>query len=80
MQCSRIIAVFQSALEEIEKDEDLKDDDGALARLKSSIARTIAELEIARDTRGGDSLRALLEFLRRPGTVKGGVFLLKRPQ
>ena len=71
--------MFQSALEEIEKDEGLKGDDQALAELRSSIARTIAELEIAKDSRGGDSLRALLEFLRLPGTVKGGVFLMKRP-
>ena len=79
MQRSRIIAVFQSALEEIEKDESLKGDDRALVELRNSITRTIAELEIARDSRGGESLRALLEFLRHPGTVQGGVFLKKRP-
>ena len=70
--------MFQSALEEIEKDESLKDDDRALAELKNSVARTIAELEVMRDLRGSEGLRALLEFLRSPGIVKGGVFLKKR--
>jgi hypothetical protein len=76
---SRLIAVFQAALGEIEKEERLKGDDPALVELKNSIARTIAELEVTRDSRRRKSLRVVSEFLGHSGEVQGGVLVKKRP-
>lgn len=76
---SRLIPIFQAALEELAKEERLKCDDPALVELKNSLARTIAELEMARDLRGERGLAALSQFLEYSGVVKGGVFVKKRP-
>ncbi|MGH9599306.1 MAG: hypothetical protein ACRD27_05545 [Terracidiphilus sp.] len=77
-QPSRLINAFQNSLEEIEKEEKLKGDDPALIELKSSVARTIAELEIRRDSRKNDSLGALAKILEFPGAAKGAIVVKKR--
>ncbi|MGH9605923.1 MAG: hypothetical protein ACRD3N_09510 [Terracidiphilus sp.] len=77
-QPSRLINVFQNSLEGIEKEEKLKSDDPALIELKSSVARTIAELEVRRDSRKSESLGTLAKILEFPGALKGAIIVKKR--
>jgi hypothetical protein len=46
---SRVIEVLRTTLKQLEQSEDLAAYDRALRELKSSIARTIAELELRSD-------------------------------
>jgi hypothetical protein len=46
---SRVIEVLRATLKQLEQTEHLAADDRALGELKSSIARTIAELELRSD-------------------------------
>ncbi len=45
---STLVEVLRSTLKQLEKNEDLAADDPALAELKGSILRTIAELEVGK--------------------------------
>jgi hypothetical protein len=46
---SKVIEVLRTTLKQLEQTEHLAADDRALGELKSSIARTIAELELRSD-------------------------------
>ncbi|HTW61544.1 MAG TPA: hypothetical protein VMD55_07010 [Terracidiphilus sp.] len=66
---SSLVEVLRSTLKQLEQNEDLASDDPALAELKGSILRTIAELEIGKTPKSPAQQR-ILWITPKPRTVQ----------